>query len=175
MATVAGNTLQNVHLLIFVSQWQTFTSIVIGDGSLAMALRYWIDAGWVLLWVRRALSLVSPYLEMLDSDLKVSCLLLTQQAPTLRFNFVHWINDLWWNLLQGLLACNDWSLHCWFSRESLTSFKRLILMTYTTKVILPWLHWEVYWLAFLWRRGAVFIVKGVLTILDDGFRPHGPW
>ncbi len=30
--------------------------------------------------------LVSPYLEMLDSNLKVSCSLLTQQAPTWRFN-----------------------------------------------------------------------------------------
>ncbi len=33
------------------------------------------------------LVLVSPYLEMLDSDLKVSCLLLTQQAPTQRFKY----------------------------------------------------------------------------------------
>ncbi len=32
------------------------------------------------------LVLVSPFLEMLDSDLKVSCLLLIQQAPTQRFN-----------------------------------------------------------------------------------------
>ncbi len=32
------------------------------------------------------LVLVSPYMEMLDSDLKVSCLLLIQQAPTQRFN-----------------------------------------------------------------------------------------
>ncbi len=33
------------------------------------------------------LVLVSPYLEMLDSDLKVSCLLLIQQAHTQRFNY----------------------------------------------------------------------------------------
>ncbi len=33
------------------------------------------------------LVLVSPYLEMLDSDLKVSCLLSIQQAPTQRFNY----------------------------------------------------------------------------------------
>ncbi len=33
------------------------------------------------------LVLVSPYLEMLDSDLKVLCLLLIQQAPTQRFNY----------------------------------------------------------------------------------------
>ncbi len=33
------------------------------------------------------LVLVSPYLAMLDSDLKVSCLLLIQQAPTQRFNY----------------------------------------------------------------------------------------
>ncbi len=39
------------------------------------------------------LVLVSPYLEVLDSDLKVSCLLLTHQAPTWRFNCCtldHW-------------------------------------------------------------------------------------
>jgi hypothetical protein len=33
------------------------------------------------------LVLVSPYLEMLDSDLKVSCLLLIQQAATQRSNY----------------------------------------------------------------------------------------
>jgi hypothetical protein len=33
------------------------------------------------------LVLISPYLEMLDSDLKFSCLLLIQQAPTQRFNY----------------------------------------------------------------------------------------
>jgi hypothetical protein len=32
------------------------------------------------------LVLISPYLEMLDSDLKVSCSLLIQQTPTQRFN-----------------------------------------------------------------------------------------
>ncbi len=34
-----------------------------------------------------SLVLVSPYLEMLDSDLKVSCPLLIQQAPTQRFKY----------------------------------------------------------------------------------------
>jgi hypothetical protein len=32
MATVAGNNLQNFCLVILVSQWQAFTSIVIGNG-----------------------------------------------------------------------------------------------------------------------------------------------
>ncbi len=64
------------------------------------------------------LVLVSPYLEMLDSDLKVSCSLLIQQALPRDSIVVHWINDPWWNLLQGLLACDDWSLCCWFFRES---------------------------------------------------------
>jgi hypothetical protein len=32
MATVSGNNLQNFRLLISVSQWQAFTSIVAGDG-----------------------------------------------------------------------------------------------------------------------------------------------
>jgi hypothetical protein len=44
--------------------------------------------------------------------------------------------------------------------ENLQSLlERLILTTHTTTVILPWSHWEVYLLTFLWRRGAVFMVK----------------
>jgi hypothetical protein len=45
-----------------------------------------------LMWVgcsrgsEAPLVLVSPYLEIMDSDLKVSCLLLIQQAPIQRFN-----------------------------------------------------------------------------------------
>ncbi len=50
--------------------------------SLAMAFGYWINAGWVLLWVRRNLSPSLSLFGMLDFNLKVSCLLLTQQAPT---------------------------------------------------------------------------------------------
>ncbi len=42
-------------------------------------------------------------------------------------------------------------------RISCTPLKRFIRMTYTTKVILPESHWEVYWLAFLCKRGAVFL------------------
>jgi hypothetical protein len=41
-------------------------------------------------------------------------------------------------------------------------------------VILPWSHWEVYLLIFLWRRGAVFMVKESPAILAEGVRPHGP-
>jgi hypothetical protein len=66
------------------------------------------------------LVLVSPDLEMLDSDL--GCYLYSRHLPRNLID-VHWINDLWWNLLQGLLACVDWSLHCWLSRESPISFK----------------------------------------------------
>ena len=32
-------------------------------------------------------------------------------------------------------------------------------MTYATKVILPQSHWEMYWLAFLCKRGAVFLTQ----------------
>jgi hypothetical protein len=32
----------------------------------------------------------------------------------------------------------------------------------------------VYLLTFLWRRGAVFMVKEGLAILVGGVRPHGP-
>ena len=47
------------------------------------------------------------------------------------------------------------------SPENLLSLlQRLILMTHTTTVILPWSHLEVFSLTFLWRRGAVFIVEG---------------
>ncbi len=44
-------------------------------------------------------------------------------------------------------------------RISCAPLKRLILMTYTTKVMLPQSHWEVYWLAFLCKRGAVFLTQ----------------
>jgi hypothetical protein len=47
-------------------------------------------------------------------------------------------------------------------------------MTHTTTVILPWSHWGVYSLTFLWRRGAVFMVKEGPAILVEGVRPHGP-
>jgi hypothetical protein len=46
------------------------------------------------------------------------------------------------------------------SPENLLSLlPRLILMTHTITVILPWSHWEVYLLTFLQRRGAVFFVE----------------
>ncbi len=84
------------------------------------------------------LVLVSPYLEMLDSDLKVSCLLLIQQAPTQRFNCC---TLDWWPLVKS--ATRSISLRrlsialLILQRISCAPFKRLILMTYTTKVILP--------------------------------------
>ncbi len=105
---------------------------------LAMAFRYWSNAGQVLSWVRAPLVLVSPYLEMLDSDLKVSCLLLIQQAPTQRFNYS--TLDQWplvefatrslglrWLILALLIL----------QRISCPFKETYILMTYTTKVILP--------------------------------------
>ncbi len=84
------------------------------------------------------LVLVSPYLEMLDSDLKVSCLLLIQQAPTQRFNCC---TLDWWPLVKS--ATRSISLRqlilalLILQRISSAPLKRLILMTYTTKVILP--------------------------------------
>ncbi len=49
------------------------------------------------------------------------------------------------------------------SPENLLSLlKRLTLMTSTTKVILSQSHWEVYWLAFLCRRGAAFLTQTFL-------------
>ncbi len=110
-------------------------------------------------WSEASSVLVSPYLEMLDSDLEVSCLLLTQQASTQRFNWCTgsmtpseiWYKVYWLATIDPCVAD---------SPENLPSLlKRLILMTYTRKVILPQSHWEVYWLAFLRKRGAIFIVK----------------
>ncbi len=72
------------------------------------------------------LVLVSPYLEMPDSVLKISCLPLTQLAPR-DLIVVSWINDPWRNLLDGLLACKDWYLPCWYSRESPISVKKTYL------------------------------------------------
>ncbi len=51
MAIVTGNNLQNFRLVILVSQWQDFTSIVAGNG-----LQIVDRCGLVLLWVRSALS-----------------------------------------------------------------------------------------------------------------------
>ncbi len=84
------------------------------------------------------LVLVSPYLEMLDSDLKVSCLLLIQQAPTQRFNCC---TLDWWPLVNS--ATRSISLQrlilalLILQRISCAPLKRLLLMTCTTKVILP--------------------------------------
>ncbi len=84
------------------------------------------------------LVLVSPYLEMLDSDLKVSCLLLIQQAPTRRFNCC---TLDWWPLVKSAtrsISLQRLSLALLILRRiSCAPSKRLILMTYTTKVILP--------------------------------------
>jgi hypothetical protein len=81
------------------------------------------------------LVLVSPYLEMLDSDLQVSCSLLTQQAPTQRFNYgtlapgeicykVYWLATI-----DPCIADSPENL--------LFLLKKLILMTNITKVMLP--------------------------------------
>ncbi len=84
------------------------------------------------------LVLVYPYLEMLDSDLKVSCLLLIQQAPTQRFNCC---TLDWWPLVKSAtrsIRLQRLSLALLIlQRISCAPFKKLILMTYTTKVILP--------------------------------------
>jgi hypothetical protein len=53
--------------------------------------------------------------------------------------------------------------------------QRVILMTHTMAVILPWSHWEVYLLTFLRRRGAVFLVKGGPSHPCGRVTPHGPW
>ncbi len=106
------------------------------------------------------LVLVFPYLETLDSHLKVSCLLKCSRhlhRDSLLYTVLMTAGEIcykvyWIETTDPCVAD---------SPENLLSFlKRLILMTYTMKVILPWSHWDMYWLAFLWRRGAVFHCQG---------------
>jgi hypothetical protein len=82
MATVSGNNLKNFHLLISVYQRQAFKSVVAGNGLQILLMRVECSCGSEAPSV-----LVSPDLEILDSYLKVLCLLLVQQALTSRFNY----------------------------------------------------------------------------------------
>jgi hypothetical protein len=68
-------------LLFSVSWWQAFTSCCLQWPSDIRSMLVGCSRG-----SEAPLVLVSPYLEMLDSDLKVSCLLLIQQAPAQRLN-----------------------------------------------------------------------------------------
>ncbi len=65
------------------------------------------------------LVLVSPHLEMLDSDLKVLCLLLIQQAPTQRFSCC---TLDWWPLVKS--ATRSISLQ-WLLILALLIFQRI--------------------------------------------------
>ncbi len=64
------------------------------------------------------LVLVSPYPEMLDFDLKVSCLLLIQQAPTQRFNC---FTLDWWPLVESATR----SISLWWSILALPILQRI--------------------------------------------------
>ncbi len=173
MAIVTVNNLQNLRLLILVPWRQALTNIVVSLLSLQIVDWYGVGA---LLGLKNPYSLsfpmgiVGPSLKgfMLEIDIA------STYGP-MDFFDVHLINDLWWNLQKGLPACNKWSLLCWSSWESPV----FIVKTYPydtyhdcdiTQVTLG-----VYLLTFLWRRGAVFMVKEGPAILVEGVRPHGPW
>ncbi len=103
------------------------------------------------------LVLVSPYLEMLDSDLKVSRLLLTQQASTQRFN---WCTLDQWPLVKS--ATRSIGLQ-WLILALLILQRDSYLFSGDLSLWhLPqrWYYREVYSLAFLCRRGAVFHCQG---------------
>ncbi len=53
-----------------------------------------------------------------------SHILVTQDPLCELSPYVHLIIDSWWNLLQGVLACNDWSLSYGSSRESPVSIAK---------------------------------------------------
>ncbi len=74
----------------------------------------------MLLWVWRAPSTYVFLLGIVGPSLK-GFMLAIDIASTygpMDFFDVHWINDPWWILLQGLPACDNWSLLCWSSQES---------------------------------------------------------
>jgi hypothetical protein len=147
MATVAGNNLQNfLYFDLGILRASFYKHFCWQWPSDIRSMRVGCSRG-----SEEPLVLVSPYLEMLDFDLKVSCLLLTQQAPTypeiqLLYTGSITLGEICYKVywLATIDPCID------YSPENLLSLsKRLILMTYTTKVILPWSHVEVHWLAFL--------------------------
>ena len=113
MAIVAVNNLQNHRLIISVSWRQALTRIVIGN-----SLQIVDCCGWVLSWVWRAPSPCLFLLGIVGLSLKGFMLAIDIASTYGHFFAVQGINDPWWNLLQGLSACDAWSLICWFSQES---------------------------------------------------------
>ncbi len=122
-----------------------------------MAFRYYIAAGWVLLWVRRAFS---PSLSLFGNvGLCSKGFMLTMDIAGTYLE----IKLLYTGSMTPGEICYK---VCWLATTDsfiadspenlLPPLKIILLMTHTTKVKLPWSHWEVYWLTFLWRRGAVF-------------------
>ncbi len=106
------------------------------------------------------LVLVSSYLEMLDSDQKFHALYNTAGTyPEIQLLYTGSMTPgeicykVYW------LATIDPCIVD-FPENLLSPLKRLILMRYTTKVILPLSHCEVYWLTFLCRRSAVCHCQG---------------
>ncbi len=82
----------------------------------------------MLSWVWRAPSSYLFLLGIIGPSLK-GFMLAIDIASTygpMDFFDVHWINDPWWNLQQCLPACDNWSLLCWSSWESLV----FIIKTY---------------------------------------------
>ncbi len=113
MAIVAVDNLQNLRLLILVFWRQALTSIVVGLSlQILDCCRVGALVGLTPSLYLFLLGIVGPSLKgfMLAIDIA------STYGP-MDFFDVHWINDPWWNLQQGLPACFNWSLLCWSSWE----------------------------------------------------------
>ncbi len=152
MAIVAVNNLQNHRLIILVSGGKLLQAL-----PLAIAFRYYIAEGWVLSWVWRAPSPCLFLLGMIGLSLK-GFMLAIDIAST--YGFLCCTPDRWSLVKSATRSAGlQWLILALLILPRISCPQKLILMTHTTTVILPWSDWEVYLLTFWLRRGAVFMVK----------------
>ncbi len=173
MATVSGDNLQNFCLLILVSWRQAFTRIVIGN-SLQKLDRCGLGAPWVRSALSPSLSLfgnagLSSKGFMLAIDTagtypEIQLLYTGSMTPGEICYKVYW------------LATIDWSLHCWFSRESPISLKETHPYDIYHEGDITLVTLESVLACFSVSKRSCFSLSGrVLFILDGGVRPHGRW
>jgi hypothetical protein len=156
MVTVSGNNLQNFHLLILVSQWQASTSIIVGNG-----LQILDQCRLGAPWVRSALS--PSLLLFRNAGLwSKGFMLPIDTAGTPKIQWLYTVS-----MTPGEILLQSWLILALLiiQRISYLSFKRLILMTYTTKVCHgPIIHHTVQ--EYFWRawQGQTQYVWGGQTI-----------
>ncbi len=111
----------------------------------------------MLLWVGGAPSPCLFPIGTVGLCLKVSCSQSTELTPRI---FFCCYKVCWLVTTDPCLADHP--------RNLLSLVQRLILMTHTTTVILPWSHWEVYLFTFLQRRGAYTLSRRALVAILVG-------